>query len=215
MATKQYKLTITDEIAAALRTEDGRGRLSEALDKLVSRTLLAEYRKTQRAAEPEPAKEGAVEQRHRLAAEKEAIRMRGVTRQNMLHAMETTGSFRLPYPEDAHLKPADYITPEEADAAYLVYMKKLVDDELRTAEADRLVEEHNAAVAAGNIPTIIPVKQSLRLSTAALRGLGLLGTPADMPDEVIQAENEHYALSPQAQALVFALDSNDEEVTEQ
>lgn len=37
MATKQYKVTLSDEVAEFLRTQDTRGRLSEGIDRLVQR----------------------------------------------------------------------------------------------------------------------------------------------------------------------------------
>lgn len=42
MATKQYKVTLSDDVADYLRSEDSRGRLSEGIDRLVHRVRIAD-----------------------------------------------------------------------------------------------------------------------------------------------------------------------------
>lgn len=145
MATKQYKVTLTDEVVDYLRKEDSRGRLSEGIDRLVQRVRTqASYAPTKPREKTfdlpqegdEPAKP-KIDGRHAIRISREA-REEAVKQAHIkacqLHNMREHGF----EPWDRNGNPAKWhpdITQAEIDEA--------------RAYSDRQAAEHNARMKRG------------------------------------------------------------------
>lgn len=249
MATKQYKVTLTDGVVAFLRGEDTRGRLSEGIDRLVQRvhtgatTVPALSRTTSKPKtldlsdeddedpmakylnHPDnPSHNGNTANKlARLAREAEAVaraahdKPRREFKSRIRHAIEHGAHERIAgYNTDY----ADMIPKAErkaiTDALLMdldVLAEKTRQEKLWTEHlAEQAIHERNKAAGMDQAALtadyqhrhgIIPDNpvQTLRLSTKALKGMNLFGTPLTMTDEQIKETNEYWESRPLVELL--------------
>ena len=239
MATKQYKVTLTDEAAEFLRSRDSRGRLSEGIDRLISSVRDAQAlaptphrghhtptAQTDQDAPNIPRPHPATIAAEARKAEADAKRKATLYANHRSSMFDMLATGQHPEWQQANMESyIEYGIPLEYSQQVVAELKRDEDGSLAAARneweqavaaRERLGQAQKAQykelIDSGVPPAqaraevlggqALPV-QKLQLSIAALKGLGLFGTPADMPDDVIAAENEHFSKTPEEQAHVF------------